>query len=120
MLAGPEQLLDGLARADERLLEAVMAPVPTAAADDPLLKDALDRRTRTLVCLAALLALGASTDSIQWAVERASTAGACVDTVAGVLLASAPAVGGAGLVETAPRLALALGFDLKLAGWDGS
>jgi len=73
-----------------------------------------------LVRLAALLVLGAPTAAVQWAVELASATGAGVDTLTGVLLASAPAAGTAQVVESAPRLALALGFDVELDGWDGT
>ena len=86
----------------------------------PRRRQPLDRRTRTLVRLAALLALGAPTTSVQWAAELASTNGADVDAIAAVLLASARAAGSAQVVESAPRLALALGFDVELDGWDGS
>jgi hypothetical protein len=38
----------------------------------------------------------------------------------GVLVAAAPAAGSAQVVSSAARLALALGFDLEVDGWDGS
>lgn len=116
----PEQLLRRLAAGDERLLQRVMAPTPEFGMPDPLAGEPLDRRTRTLVRLAALLALGAPTNSVQWAAELAFTNGADVDTITGVLLASAPAAGGVSVVKSAPRLALALGFDLELDGRDRS
>jgi alkylhydroperoxidase/carboxymuconolactone decarboxylase family protein YurZ len=111
MLAAPEQLLRRLASGEEPLAGNVMAPTPEFGIADPLPGDGLDRQTRTLVRLAALLATGAPTTSILWAVELAAGAGAGVETLTGVLLASGPAAGTAQLVESAPRLALALGFD---------
>jgi alkylhydroperoxidase/carboxymuconolactone decarboxylase family protein YurZ len=115
MACQPELLLRRLAAGDESSLAAVMTPRP----GDGLPEPALDRRTRKLVQLAALLAVGASTTTLQHAVEEASTNGAAVGNLAGVLLASAAAAGTARMVEGAPRLALALGFDVELAGWDG-
>ena len=73
-----------------------------------------------LVRLAALLALGAPTTSLRWAVELATTAGADDDAVVAVLLRTAPVAGAAEVVAAASRLALALGFDVELPGWDGS
>jgi 4-carboxymuconolactone decarboxylase len=120
MPSEPEQLLRRLAAGDERFLDSVMAPTPEFGLPDPAAGEPLDRRTRTLVRLAALLALGAPTTSVQWAAELASTNGADVDAIAAVLLSSAQAAGSAQVVESAPRLALALGFDMELDGWDGS
>jgi 4-carboxymuconolactone decarboxylase len=90
-----------------------MSPTPGRATEEPT-TEALDRRTRALIRLAALLVLGAPTTSVQWAVELASATGADVETLTGVLLAAAPAAGTAQVCESAPRLALALGFDLEL------
>lgn len=119
MATAPELLLRRLAEGDEHFMGTVMSPA-FASGIDPAPEQALDRRTRTLVQLGALLAVGAPTACVQWAVELASATGAGVDTMTGVLLASAPATGTAGVVEGAPRLAVALGFDLELDGWDGS
>ena len=90
-----------------------MSPTPGRAPGGPP-AGALDRRTRSLIRLAALLVLGAPTASVQWAVELASATGADVETLTGVLLAAAPAAGAAQVSESAPRLALALGFDVGL------
>ena len=114
------RVLRRLAAGDERLLETVMLPTPEFGLPRGPVDNSLDRRTRLLIRLAALLAAGAPTAAVQWAVELAAAGGAGVETMTGVLLASAPAVGTAGVVESAPRLALALGFDLELDGWDGS
>jgi alkylhydroperoxidase/carboxymuconolactone decarboxylase family protein YurZ len=88
-----------------------MTPTPEFESDYGLTTPALDRRTRVLVRLAALIAVGACTESLRWAVELASTSGADDDALAAVLLATASAAGSAQLVEIAPRLALALGFE---------
>jgi 4-carboxymuconolactone decarboxylase len=104
-------LLRRLAAHDEQSLRTAMVPTPEFERDFALTKPALDRRTRVLVRLAALIAVGACTDSLRWAVELASTSGADDDSLAAVLVATGSAVGSAQLVESAPRLALAMGFD---------
>jgi alkylhydroperoxidase/carboxymuconolactone decarboxylase family protein YurZ len=111
VVSEPRELLRRLAAADERSLRTAMAPTPEFERDYALTKPALDRRTRVLVRLAALIAVGASTESLRWAVELASTTGADDDALAAVLVATGSAAGAAQLVESAPRLALALGFD---------
>lgn len=88
-----------------------MTPTPEFASDYGLTQPALDRKTRVLVRLAALIAVGACTESLRWAVELASTSGADDAALAAVLLTTASAAGSAQLVEIAPRLALALGFE---------
>jgi alkylhydroperoxidase/carboxymuconolactone decarboxylase family protein YurZ len=88
-----------------------MTPTPEFDQDYALTRPALDRRTRVLVRLAALIAVGACTESLRWAVELAATTGADDDALAAVLLATGSAAGSAQLVESAPRLALALGFE---------
>lgn len=66
-----------------------------------------------LVQLGALLALGAATSSLRATVERAIDAGATETEIVGVLIAVAPAVGLARVVSTAPRLAIAIGYDIE-------
>ena len=78
------------------------------AASHPAL---LDTRTRLLVRLAALLALDASTESLRWAVDLASAAGADDEAVAAVLIVSGHAAGSAQLAKSAARLASALGIE---------
>jgi alkylhydroperoxidase/carboxymuconolactone decarboxylase family protein YurZ len=104
-------LLRRLAAHDERSLRTAMSPTPEFQRGYALTEPALDRRTRVLVRLAALVAVGACTESLRWAVELASTTGADDDALAAVLVATGFAAGSAQLVESAPRLALALGFD---------
>jgi 4-carboxymuconolactone decarboxylase len=84
----------------------------------------LDAKTRALVCLAAYVALGASDDAYDGAVETAITSGASPDEVIGVLYAVAPAVGACRVVSAAPHLASAMGYDIDraieyLSGNDG-
>lgn len=106
-------LLLRLAAGDERSLRAVLRQTfePADGGGGLPAGALLDRRTRFLVRLGALLALDASTDSVRWAVELASTSGAGEDAVAAVLVTTGSAVGSAQLVSGAARLALALDYD---------
>ncbi len=80
---------------------------------------ALPPATASLVHLAALLALGGSTTSLRWAVELALRAGARDEEIVEVLATVAATVGSARVVAAAPRLALAIGYDIDVEGWDG-
>ena len=82
---------------------------------------ALDSRTVALVRLAALLSIGAPTASCRAVVEKAHAAGATDEELVDVLVAVAPAVGAARLVAAAPRLALAIDYDIAVAdeAWNG-
>lgn len=51
--------------------------------------------------------------SVRLLVELADRAGASQEEIVGVLLAIAPVVGQARTVAVAPRLALALGYDVE-------
>jgi len=75
--------------------------------------------TSALVHLAALLATGASTTSLRWAVELALDAGAQDDEIVAVLATVGAVVGSARVVAAAPRLALAIGYDIEIEGCDG-
>jgi hypothetical protein len=111
MVSEPRDLLRRLAAHDERSLRSAMAPTPEFEHDYALTVPALDRRTRVLVRLAALIVVGACTESLRWAVELASTSGADDGALAAVLIAAGSVAGSAQLVESASRLALALGFE---------
>jgi 4-carboxymuconolactone decarboxylase len=80
---------------------------------------ALPSETFALVRLAALLAAGAGTTSLRWAVELAVQSGAEDDEIVEVLVTMAAIVGSARVVAAAPRLALAIGYDIEIEGWDG-
>jgi alkylhydroperoxidase/carboxymuconolactone decarboxylase family protein YurZ len=104
-------LLVRLAAGDERLLSAILrGKLAPEHAEEVAAGSDLDRRTRMLVRLGALLALDAPTDSLRWAVELAAAAGAGEDAVAAVLLATGTAAGSAQLVSSAARLVVALDY----------
>ena len=79
---------------------------------------ALAPATATLVNLAALLAAGASTTSLRWAVERALYDGADEQQIVEVLVNVAATVGSARTVAAAQRLALAFGYDFEIESPD--
>jgi alkylhydroperoxidase/carboxymuconolactone decarboxylase family protein YurZ len=99
-----ERLLCKLTLHDER-------SVPVTLVNPDL--SGMDPKAEALVRLGALLAVDAATVSVRVAVERAFRAGADEDEIVGVLLAIAPAIGQARTVAVAPRLALALGYDVE-------
>lgn len=102
-----EQLLRRLALNDEESVEMVLS---TRSEQDAELS--LGPKADLLVRLGALLALGAATTSIRATVRHAMEAGATEAEIVGVLVAVAPAVGLARVVSSAPRLAMAIGYDL--------
>lgn len=115
-----EQLLRGLAAGDENLLRSVLAVSPLRARPARTPPPAgLPPATRALVVLAALLAANASTTSLRWAVELGDQAGVEDEEVIAVLATVAAVVGSARVVAAAPRLALAIGYDIEIEGWDG-
>jgi hypothetical protein len=118
MRSEPEQLLRRLSIADENLLRSVLTPTPEFEPAASVSDQMLDRQLRGRVRVAALLAVGAPTATLHWAVELALSSGANVDAVIGVLVATAGQAGAAQVVSSAQRLAVALGFDLEFDGWD--
>src|SRR5205085_5519685 len=75
----------------------------------------LDKKTHALVRLGALVAIDATPPSYMWTVEAARRAGATDDEIVGCLVAALPVVGVANVVSAAPKLALALGYDVTAA-----
>jgi 4-carboxymuconolactone decarboxylase len=103
-----ELLLRRLALNDEESVGMVLAGGFDSSAGAPLLP-----KVELLVRLGALLALGAATSSLRATVDRAIEAGATEAEIVGVLVSVAPAMGLARVVSSAPRLALAIGYDLE-------
>ena len=112
-MTADRRLLRQLANHDERSVRAVLS-------SQPGLRGGLDRETFALVQLSALLATEATTDSLRWAVDRATGSGVDDAALAQVLLSTAPAAGAALAVANAARLALALDVDVEIEGWDGT
>jgi alkylhydroperoxidase/carboxymuconolactone decarboxylase family protein YurZ len=74
---------------------------------------ALEPKVAALVRLGALLSVGAATASCRVTVEVARASGASDEEIVAVLVAVAPVVGSARLVAAAPRLALAIDYDVE-------
>jgi 4-carboxymuconolactone decarboxylase len=111
------ELLRRLALNDENVVRSAVGADPPSLSDGP----DLDGKTNALVGLAALLSIGGATSSCRAAVERARASGATDAEIVGVLVAVAPVVGGARVVGAAPRLALAIDYDVEDVAevWDG-
>ena len=103
-----ERLLRRLAINDEESVGMVLSNGAEVVGASALLP-----KVDLLVRLGALLSLGAATSSLRTTVHRALEAGASEAEIVGVLIAVAPAVGLARVVSTAPRLALAIGYDIE-------
>lgn len=107
------EVLRQLATCDAQRLKAVLAADASSSSE-------LDRETRALVQLAALMAGDADTVSLRWAADIAAGAGADDATLVGVLVTAASASGAVQTVKSAPRLALAIDVDVEVEGWDGT
>ena len=103
------QHLRRLALHDEALLKA-------SAAEDRLFQaSAIDPRTAELVRIAATIAVDAAPSSFQRAVSHALAAGVSADEIVATLEAVTPVTGAARVVQCAPKIALALGYDVDAA-----
>ena len=72
----------------------------------------LDPRCAALVRVAALIAAGATEPAYLREVQEALALGATPEEVTAVLAAVAPITGSAHIMDAAPKLALALGYDV--------
>ena len=75
----------------------------------------LDPKTRTLVRLAALVAVGGAPPSYGAMADAAVDAGASAAEIVDVLVSVVPVVGLPSVVAAAPNLAMALGYDAEEA-----
>jgi 4-carboxymuconolactone decarboxylase len=75
----------------------------------------LDPRTRAMIDIAILVAIDGPVTAFETATSAAIAAGASEDELVEVLIAAAPTVGTAHVVAAAPKLALAMGYDLDAA-----
>jgi hypothetical protein len=111
MMHEAEQLLRRLTESEDESLQRVLALRPDAS-DGGECAVALSPRVRTLVRLAALVAGDASTTSLRWAVELAWSTGVVDEEIVGVLLSIGREIGLPRIVDGAPRLAAAIGYDV--------
>jgi 4-carboxymuconolactone decarboxylase len=103
------ELLRRLALNDERAVRRAVG----GSAGELWYEGALEPKAAALVRLGSLLSVGAATASCRVTVDVARAAGASDEEIVAVLVAVAPVVGGARLVAAAPRLALAIDYDVE-------
>jgi hypothetical protein len=72
----------------------------------------LGENTHALVQIGALVAVDAAPPSYMEVIEAALQCDTTVDEIVGVLIAVMPAIGVARVVSAAPKLGLALGYDV--------
>ena len=75
----------------------------------------VDARTAALLRVAATVAVDAAPSSFQHAVALALAAGATSNEIVACLEAVTPVTGAARVVQCAPKIALALGYDVDAA-----
>ena len=98
-----------LAVHDEALLEDI------AVDGSSVTSTVIDVRTAALMRVAATVAVNAAPASFQHVVARALAAGATSDEIVASLEAVPPVTGAARVVQCAPKVALALGYDVDAA-----
>ena len=91
---------------DDGLLELITVQ------SSPFATSTLDERTAALVRVAATIAVDGGPSTFQHAVAKALAAGATSDEIVASLEAVTPVTGAARVVQCAPRLGLALGYDV--------
>src|SRR4249919_3472069 len=109
-MLGPEERLRLLACNAAEFIRTEIAGEPGRSADR-----VLDRKTRALVQLGALVALDAPQAAYGRSVPAALHEGATADELVCVLITVAPSVGIARLVAAAPKIAAAVGYDIDAA-----
>ena len=109
-MSGYRTILRKLALRDDRYIEALLADERVSAAVSEL-----EPRSHAFARLGALIAVDAAPPSYMSAVERAERAGISRDEIVGTLIALRPVIGPARIVSAAPKLGLALGYDVAEA-----
>jgi alkylhydroperoxidase/carboxymuconolactone decarboxylase family protein YurZ len=99
-----------IAIADDRYVEEVLSNDRAN-----LTASTLEAKAHALVRLGALIAIDAEAPAYMWTLEAARRAGASDDELVGCLLAALPTLGVARIVSAAPKLGLAMGFDVASA-----
>jgi 4-carboxymuconolactone decarboxylase len=104
-----KQHLRRLAVHDDALLDAL------AVESGARTTSVIDEKTAALVRVAATIAVDAAPHSFQHAVALALAAGVTSDEIVACLEAVTPVTGAARVVQCAPKVALALGYDVDAA-----
>jgi 4-carboxymuconolactone decarboxylase len=100
-------ILRKLALRDDALVQAILDR------DEATELSGLDPKTWALVRLGALIAVDAAPASYMDAVDAARIAGATDDEIVGALVSVVTLVGVARAVSAAPKLSLAVGYDVE-------
>jgi alkylhydroperoxidase/carboxymuconolactone decarboxylase family protein YurZ len=95
---------------DERFVDAVLG-----SERENVAASGLDAKAHALVRLGALIAIDAAPQSYSTSVDAARCAGATSEEIVGTLVAAIAIVGSPRVASAAPKLALALGYDLDAA-----
>ena len=103
-----KERLRRLAVHDDALLETIVVEGRSGTS-------VIDERTEALMRVAATVAVDASPSSFQHAVALALAAGATRDEIVASLEAVTPVTGAARVVQCAPKVGLALGYDVESA-----
>ncbi len=98
-----------LAVHDDALLDALSVDGSGSAAS------AIDKKTAAFARMAATIAVDAAPYSFQHAIALAVAAGATSEEIVAILEAVTPVTGSARVVQCAPKVALALGYDVDAA-----
>ena len=101
-----KEQLRRLAVHDNALLEEIAVKGSSFAAP------VIDERIQALARVAATIAVDAAPSSFQHTVAHALAAGATIDEIVATLEAVTPVTGAARVVQCAPKVALALGYDV--------
>jgi len=109
-MAEHEETLRRLSIRDDAYVDSLIAPEACNMA-----ASGLDRKTHSLVRLGALIAMDAAPPSYIQAIDIARSCGTSNEQIVGTLIAVMPAIGVTRVVSAAPKLALALGYDVAAA-----
>ena len=104
----PEHILRRLAIGDDAYIDGIVSRAGKICSG-------LDPKTQSLVRLGALIAVDAAPPSYLDAVDSARDAGTDDLELVGCLVAVLPALGAARVISAAPKLGLALGYDVGQA-----
>ena len=103
-----EETLRRLTIRDEEYVDAILSHDP-----DGIVTSSLEPKTRALVRIGALVSIDAAPASYLATIESGLRHGATADEIVSVLIAVMPSIGSARVVSAAPKLGLALGYDVS-------
>jgi 4-carboxymuconolactone decarboxylase len=102
-----QSTLRRLAVRDDKLVRRVLSSDKTNRS-----ASRLDSKSYAFARLSAMIAVGASEQTLRPAVEAAQDAGASSEEIVGTLLAVMPVTGVPRIVAVAPAIGLAIGYDV--------